>query len=113
MLAFAFMDGASQHYKPLLKDFEQDYSLGEGKYPTTMEEALQVLTAYKDQHGLNKERNRMQEIADAPDLLFAQKIELIKKQVCFKCHKPGHKYYQCKEKEKNKEMEKNKKMQKH
>ena len=97
MLAYAFMDGAGRAFKPLLKDLEQDYSLGEGKYPTNLEEALQVLTAFEDQHGLNKKRNRLRELADAPELNFAQKIEMIKKQVCFKCNKPGHKAYQCKQ----------------
>ena len=56
-----------------------------------------MLTAFEDQHRLNKKRNRLWELADAPELNLAQKIELIKKQVCFKCHKPGHKAYQCKQ----------------
>ena len=86
MLAHTFMDGTGRVYWPLLKDLEQDYSLGEGKYSATLEEALQVLTAFEDQHGLNKKCNRLRELQDAvnPALSFAQKIELIKKQVCFK-----------------------------
>ena len=101
MLAYAFMDGTRRAYRPLLKDLEQDYSLGEGKCLATLEEALQVLTAFEDQHGLNKKHNRLRELRDAenPGLSFAQKIELIKKQVCFKCKKPGHKAHQCKETE--------------
>ena len=101
MLAYAFMDGTGRVHQPLPRDLEQDYSLGEGKYPATLEEALQVLTAFEDQHGLNKRRNRLRELQDAenPGSSFAQKIELIKKQVCFKCKKPGHKEHQCKETE--------------
>ena len=85
----------------MLKDLEQDYSLAEGKCSATLEEALQVLTAFEDQHGLNKKCNRLRELRDAenPGLSFAQKIEMTKKQVCFRCKKPGHKAYQCKEKE--------------
>ena len=84
----------------MLKDLEQDHSLGEGKCPATMEEVLQVLTACKDQHGLNKKCDRLGELWDAasPGLSIAQKIELIEKQVCSKCQNPGHKAHQCKEK---------------
>ena len=57
-------------------------------------------TAHEDQHRLNKKRNRLRELqdADSPGLSFAQKVELIKNQVCFKCQKLGHKAHQCKEK---------------
>ena len=101
MLACAFMDGTRRAHWPLLKDLEQDHSPGEGKCTATLEEALQVLTAFEDQHRSNKKRNRLRELRDAenPALSFAQKIELIKKQVCFKCKKPGHKAHQCKETE--------------
>ena len=98
MLACDFMDGAGRAHQPLLKDLEQDHSLGEGKCPNTSEEALQVLTAHEDQHRLNKKRNRLRELQDAesPVSSFGQKIESIEKQVCFKCQMPGHKVHQCK-----------------
>ena len=93
MLACTFMGGSQRAHWPLLKNSEQDPSLGEGKCPATSEEALQVLTACEDQHGLNKRRNRLQELQDAENLgsSFAQKIKLIEKQVCLKCQKLGHK----------------------
>ena len=94
MLAYAFMDGATKRYKPLLRALQQDYALGEDKYPRDIEEALQVLTEYASQNGIKAKKFEMDE-GPSRSLTFVQKREMIQKGQCFNCGETGHKAYEC------------------
>ena len=50
MLAFVFMDGASKKcYGMLMQDVGDDFALGNGHYPKTIEDAPQVLSLHSNQ----------------------------------------------------------------
>jgi len=96
MLAIAFMEGANKCFKPLLNDLEQDYSLGDDKYPNTVEEALQVLSMYEQQTLKRMVKKQPKNDDDAPlNLSFAQQKEMKKNGLCFKCGKHGHVMKDC------------------
>ena len=71
--AIAFIEGAEKRFKPMLKDLEQNYSLGDDKYPETMEEALQVLSMYAQQHFPSKKKTNGEE--EAPALTFLPTLQ--------------------------------------
>ncbi len=98
VLAYVFMARAKKELKPLLHALDNDYALGDNKFPDSVEEALQVLSAYKDCNvkkafGASKGKED-----ERPELTLMQKQEMYNKGLCFKCGKPGHKSFQCKEK---------------
>ena len=49
MMASLFMNGTNPGFKPLLRDLENDYSLGAALYPATLEEAFEVLQVFTEQ----------------------------------------------------------------
>lgn len=93
MLAYLFMQNANQKYKPLLDGIHDDFTLGDDRYPDTIESAYEILEQYARQHKLHEKRGGSRE--DKVELNFAQmsKTQLRKHGLCFKCKKkwtPGH-----------------------
>jgi hypothetical protein len=97
MLAYLFMAGAKGVYSNLLVSLEDDFALGESKYPETVEDALQVLTLQSERHvkEIKKESSKNDNVV--PDLSFVQpkKSDMWKKSLCFKCGQKGHKAAEC------------------
>ena len=96
MLAFMFMDGANKKiYGALMRKLHDDHSLGDAKFPDTIEEALQVLSM-KGTKSL-KQRGKSDVDEGTRDLSFTQmsKTQLRKKGLCFKCGKKGHMAKDC------------------
>jgi hypothetical protein len=97
MTVVLFMEGASNGFKPLIRDLENDHVLGSNKYPETLAEALQVMMVFTDQpvyKAIMKKMKKKQSMDDDgnPDVSFAMsKVEMIKKGLCFKCGEKGHK----------------------
>jgi len=91
MLACIFMRGTNKLLKTVLKDLENDFALGQAKYPATVEEALQVMTLYEDRLK-PKFKKGYTAVAEGmnPELSFAQMKEMKKNGQCFKCGKQGH-----------------------
>ena len=86
-----------------MKNMESDFALGATMYPKTIEEALQVLQAHQAQplykaimKKAKMHKKPIQE-GDGVELSFAQKNRALKKKknLCFKCGKPGHRAFQC------------------
>lgn len=111
MLAYMFMQSGHKGFTPLLRDMENDYALGHGKFPETVEEALQVLTMYMEQPLykiiMKKQKKEKQDGEATPEMSFAQmsKKEKMKKGLCFKCGKKGHLAANCKEDEEEEEQQ--------
>jgi len=102
MLAIASVEGANKSFKPLLDDLEQDHSLGDDKCPETIEEVLQVLSMCKKQTLKRIKKKKHKSDDDAPlSLSFAQKNQMMKQGLCFKCGKQGHVMKDCPKKEAN------------
>jgi hypothetical protein len=91
MLACAFMEGTNKTMKSMMKDLEHDFALGQTKYPTTVEEALQVMTLYTDSNKSKSKKGQLKE-EESPALSFAH---CVRKGKCFKCGKQGHKRADC------------------
>jgi len=86
MLAVLFMEGASKQICGyMLKKLQDDYSLGDDKYPVNVQQALQVLQ-------LNSKKLKKTDDGERPALAFAQTGPL-----CWKCGKRGHKRKDCPE----------------
>ena len=82
-----FMDGADKKvYGYLLKKLQDDYSLGDGKYPEDLQEALQVLQLYA-----GKKKNKKKESEESPEWSGAQ----VERRKCHKCGKKGHLLKDC------------------
>jgi len=47
--------------KSMMKDLEHDFALGQKKYPTTVEEALQVMTLYTDSNKSKSKKGQLKE----------------------------------------------------
>jgi Zinc knuckle len=104
MVASMFMDGAHHGFKPLMRDLENDFALGSALYPGTMSETLQVMTVYAEQplyKSIMKKTRKSKDDDEAPELSFAQmnKKEMMKRGLCFKCGKQGHRAKECPETE--------------
>jgi hypothetical protein len=96
MLACMFMQGAQyQKYGGVLKQLKQDYALGDGKYPETMEQAVQVLHLC-EARGLKKPKMSKTDDglteSERSGLAAAQmsKQQMRKQRRCFNCGKKGH-----------------------
>ena len=101
VLAVLFMEGGVKGFRPLLRDLENDQALGASLYPETIADALQVMMRYQEQpiyKSIMKNVNKKFTITDEenPDFSFMMsKVEMMKKRLCFKCGKPGHKTADC------------------
>jgi hypothetical protein len=107
MLACMFMQGASHlKYGGVMRQLKQDYALGDGKYPESMEQAVQVLRLCEAK-GLKKPKSKTSEDlteAEESGLAAAQlpHFTKLKEGRCFKCGKKGHMAPNCPDKEKQK-----------
>jgi len=91
MLAFMFMDGADkQVHGFLLKKLQEDFSLGDDKYPEDIQKALQVLQLCANKDKRQKKKSSEQE---SPSLSFTQQ----RGPKCWKCGKCGHVKKDCPE----------------
>ena len=96
-----FMEGSHRGFRPLLRDFESDYTLGVAKYPSTLEEALQIMTVHEGQpvyKSIMKKSNRKKGGNEEPvEHAFGQvtKKEMRKKGQCFKCGKKWSRGHIC------------------
>ena len=106
LLAYLFVAGAKRDFKPMLRGLDNDYMLGDDRYPDTVEEALQVLMIYEERNVYKKKGPSKKEKEDTPGLSFAQREEMYQKGLCFKCGKKGHKARECKEPNENSEQHK-------
>ena len=103
VLAYLLMEGAHRGFAPLLRDLESDYALGQAKFPKTMEEALEVMSMYTEQTLYKtimkkiSKHHKQDENDTIEELSFAQmtKRDMIKKGLCFKCKKHGHRAREC------------------
>jgi hypothetical protein len=105
LLAILFMEGAVKGFKPMLRNLERDYSLGTSMYPVTLDEALKALKMEERQpvyKAIMKKFKKKTTFDDDenPGLSFAMsRIDMIKKGLCFKCGKHGHKATECTKKD--------------
>ena len=103
MLAYLFMDGANKKiFGYLLKNMSNNHALGTKKYPEDVETALQIKLLF--QEGAQRKieaKKRCKQAEDESPGSFAQmtKAEMMKKGLCFKCGKHGHRANECKTKE--------------
>jgi hypothetical protein len=121
VLAVMFMDGGNKGYKQLLRGLENDYTLGAGLYPTTVEDAFQVMKVYEEQplytnflksesgkkspYPQKKERTAEEYIPEMQAGSFLQgmskaekgkfRAQCRDKNLCYKCGGKGHKGFQC------------------
>jgi hypothetical protein len=106
MIVILFMDGANKGFKLHVRELENDYVLGTNKYPATLAEALQVLMVYSERpvyKAIMKKLKKCQSVETeegSPDILFVQmnKIDMIKKGLCFCCGERGQKASECEKK---------------
>ena len=80
-----------------------DHALGTEKCPEDVETALQTMMLFQEgaQKKTDAKKRRKQAEDESPGLSFAQmtKGEMMKKGLCFKCGKHGHRANQCKAKD--------------
>ena len=96
---FLFLDGADRRkYGSLLDGFATQYSLGNNQWPTTLEDASEILSVHKLDAGWSRSTSasgRKMEVKN--DKTFAQsETEFVKKCNC--CGDPGHLSPECPEK---------------
>jgi len=90
MIAFMFMNGA--RYKTfgfMMKNLSEDYALNAGKYPETVEDALQVLTLY--------EETMFKKIKTREEQTMSMSFTQTETRKCWKCGKVGHVKTNCPE----------------
>jgi len=88
MLASMFVDSANKKYCGVpMRDIGDDFALGNGHYPETIEDALQVLSLHSDQkRSIKQDRN---DSNDEARVALAQ-ADGKKKTTCWNCGKKGH-----------------------
>ena len=97
MMAMMFMRGAHRGFRPLLNDLESDFAFGAQLYPSTVADALQVLSEYTSQRLyksiMRKKKHGYEKGQKEISFLQMSKAELRRKGLCFTCGKkwsPGH-----------------------
>jgi hypothetical protein len=103
MLVVLLMECANKGFRPLLHDLESDHALGANLYPATLADALQVMMVHEAQLAyklimkkLSKEKKKEAELVEIPEFRFMMsKTEMMKKGLCFRCGKKGHKAHEC------------------
>jgi hypothetical protein len=103
MLVVLLMEGANKGFRPLLRDLESDHALGANMYTATLVDVLQVMMVHEAQLAhklimkkLSKEKKKEAELVEIPESGFMMsKAEMMKKGLCFKCGKKGHKAHEC------------------
>ena len=109
--AVLFMEGGAKGFGLLLRDLENDQALGASLHPETVADALQVMMPCQEKpicesvmNNANKKFTTMED--KNPDFSFMMsKVEMMKKCLCFKCGKPGHKAADCAKKKSDEEDE--------
>ena len=111
-----FMQGANKNYKSLLNGIDNDFTLGDDRYPETIEEALQVMSEFGNHNIKHKNQSVKREESSAVSFGQMTKAEMMSKGLCFKCGEHRHRAMECKndkKKEEPTEETKNTKQQSH
>jgi hypothetical protein len=103
MIVVLLMEGANKGFRPLMHDLETDHALGANMYPETLADALQVMMVHEAQpvyklimKKLSKEKKKEAELMEIPEFGYMMgKADMMKKGLCFKCGKKGHKAHEC------------------
>ena len=110
MIAALFVEAANHGFKPMMRDMANDFALGASMHPSTIEEAMEVMTVLMDQPACKattmksqRERQRKKETQESPDLNFSQMDRSVmkKKGLCYHCKEPGHCTFECPKQESN------------
>ena len=74
-LSYLFMQGVRPDLRPMLKTLDNEFALGDDKYPVTVPDALEVLAVYEQRNLVptpNKKTTPQQQDDAVADLSFAQ-----------------------------------------
>ena len=92
MLAALFIAGASGGNEMLIANLEKEYSMGIDKMPQNLAEAVQLLAALEESTAVEKVTKEDYSTVSFAQISYKQKL---RKGLCFKCGKKGHKKADC------------------